>query len=77
MLRFQIQPDQNLLAIREIADDPPQGQRQFLDQRGHGDDLLSFGKHRLLVDVNHLEVVAPLEILLAFVVFIMVSPAKR
>src|SRR5450759_3120475 len=61
----QIQPDQNPLEIRKIADDPPQGWRQFLDQGGHGDDLLSLGQHRLLIDVDHLEVVAPLEMLLA------------
>src|SRR5450830_843983 len=63
--RLDIQPDQSPLAIRKVADETPQGRRQFPDQRGHGDDLLAFGQHRLLVDVNHPEVVATLQMLLA------------
>ena len=41
------------------------GQRQFLDQRRGNDNLLRLDQLRMLIDIDHFEVVAAVQLLLA------------
>jgi len=51
------------LRIGHVADELPQGQGEFLDERRGGNDLLSLGDIELLVDVDHIEFVAARQVL--------------
>jgi hypothetical protein len=62
---LKVQPDQDDLPIRQIADEPPQRRRQLLDECGHGEDLVVLGERRLLEDVDDLELIPPIEIFVA------------
>src|ERR1700733_4188629 len=64
-LRSDAQHDQDAGGIVHIPYQFAQRQRQFLDQRRRGDELLVFGKLRLLVDIDDLQLVAPGEMLFA------------
>ena len=52
------------MGFGHVADEPAQGQRQFLDQSRRGDDLLALGERGVLGNIHHVEVVAPIEVLL-------------
>src|SRR5271157_1455257 len=60
-----VEADQDSFRAREVADDPPQGRRELPDQGGNGQDLVGAGQLRGEQEVNHLDGVAPPEILLA------------
>jgi hypothetical protein len=61
---LKIEALQNLLGIGEIPDESSKGQGQLLDQGGSGDDLFLFQEGRLLIDVNHLEIIPAPEMFL-------------
>src|SRR5688572_31386608 len=61
----EIEPEKNTLAIRHVADDPAHRQRELLDQRRRSDGLLAPCEDRLLVNVDDLELVSPVEMLVA------------
>src|SRR5271166_6838813 len=60
-----VEANQDAFRVREVADDPPQGRWELLDQGGDGHDLVPAGQLRGEQEVNHLDGVAPLEVLLA------------
>jgi len=60
-----IQACQHTLCPGQIPNEPAYGKRQGLDQRGHGHDLILGRYLGLLVEVNYLQVVAPLQVFLA------------
>src|SRR5262245_61529774 len=62
---LHVEADQDDVAVRQVPDEALQGGRELLDQRRHGDDLVVPGPVGLLEDVDHLELVAPGEMLLA------------
>jgi hypothetical protein len=62
ILGFQIDAYKQPFRIRHVADEPPQGQGEFLDERWGGDNLLPLGQLGLLVDVDHLEFVAACQV---------------
>src|SRR4029079_12652723 len=61
----EIEPEQHALTVGHVADEASHGQGELLDERRGGDDLLPPGEDRLLIDVDHVELVAALEVLLA------------
>lgn len=61
----KIEPEQNPIRMRHVADEPAKRQRQLLDQRRRGDDLLALGQSRILRDVDDLQVVTAFQIFLA------------
>ena len=63
--RAEIEPKQNALGLRHVADEPAKGQRQLLDQGRRGDDLLAYGQRRMLGDIHDLQLVASFQMLLA------------
>src|SRR5208337_1981456 len=63
--RPDVEADQDSFRVREVADDPPQGRRELLDQGGDGHDLVHAGQVRGLQEVDYLDGVVPLEVLLA------------
>src|SRR5208337_11933 len=63
--RPDVEADQDSFRVREVADDPPQGRRELLDQGGDGHDLVGAGQLGGLHEVDHLDGVAPLDVLLA------------
>src|SRR5271157_5292200 len=63
--RPAVEADQDSFRVREVADDPPQGRRELLDQGGDGHDLVGAGQLGGLHEVDHLDGVAPLDVLLA------------
>ena len=73
----QVQADEDALGVAHVADEPAQRQRQFLDQGRRGDDLLALGQHGLLVDVDHLQVVAALQVLLADLADVRIACVER
>jgi hypothetical protein len=54
----QLETEQHLFGVREIADDPPQRRRQLLDQRRRREDLVLLGQIGMLEDVDDLELIA-------------------
>src|SRR5208337_4549243 len=60
-----VEADQDAFRVREVADDPPQGRRELLDQGGDGHDLVPAGQLGSLQEVDHFDGVPPLEVLLA------------
>ena len=60
----QIQADQDAIDIRQVADEPAQRQRQFLDQRGRRD--VSFREDRLLIHIDHFKIVTSAQIFFAY-----------
>src|SRR5262249_27001778 len=63
-LRMQVQTQEHPFLVGQVADQSAQRQRQLLDERGHGNNLLVLRQCRLLVYVDHLELVTPLQVFL-------------
>ena len=63
--RTQVESDQHPLGVRQIADDLLNGLGQSAHQRRHSENLVAAGELRVLQQVDHLDVIAPGEILLA------------
>src|SRR4051812_40374236 len=63
--RSEIEPDKQLLPPREVPYEAAQRQRKPPDQGGHREDLVARREDGLLVDIDHVEVEAPREVLLA------------
>src|SRR5262245_24565715 len=61
----QVQADESLLGVAQVADDAAQGLRQAAHQRRDRDDLIPDGELRLLQEVDDLDAVATGEVLLA------------
>ncbi len=61
----EVEADEHPLCVGQIADQAAEGQGQFLDQGWRGNDLLPPRQSRLLVEVDHLQVIAPFEVLFA------------
>src|SRR5690349_1572120 len=61
----EVETQEHAVALRHIADDPAQWQRQLPDERRNRDDLFVSREGRLLVDVDHFQVVPSLETLVA------------
>src|SRR5512138_733053 len=59
----KVQAQQHLRSVGHVADEPAEGQRQLLDQRGRRDDLLAGEQCRPLVDVDDLQLVQAVEVL--------------
>src|SRR5580765_419635 len=62
----KIESEQYAVAVRHVADDPAHRQRELSDERRSGNNLLALGQERLLVDVDHFEIVPALEVLVAY-----------
>src|SRR5262249_36750703 len=62
---FQVQPDEYPFGIRHVANELPQRRGKLFDKSRRGNDLFTFDQYRLLVDVNHFEVVAVFQVFLA------------
>src|SRR5512145_639314 len=58
----EIEPYQHTLPIGKVTHETPQRRWNRLDEGRRRDNLLAFSESRLLVDVNHLELIAPLEV---------------
>jgi hypothetical protein len=50
--------------VREVTDDPPQGQRQQFYDSGCGYDLFILGQSRILINVDDFQLVSSLQDLL-------------
>src|SRR3954471_12113611 len=61
----ELQPDQRAFGVGEVADDLAYRVGQLALQRRDGDDLVVLGEARVLQEVDHLDLVAPGEVLLA------------
>jgi hypothetical protein len=61
----QLQTEQHLLGVGQIADDAPQRRRELFDQRRRREDLVFLRLLRILQHIDDLELITPLEILLA------------
>src|SRR5581483_9575439 len=62
-LSFQIEAQQHRFFVRQITDDSAHRGWQFLHQGRSRDDLLIFCQGRLLMYVDHLQIVLPVQIL--------------
>src|SRR4051812_46369767 len=62
---FQVETEQHLVEVGHVADQALQGERQPLDERGHGDNLFVARQLRMFADVDDLEPVPSAQILLA------------
>src|SRR5215813_15391562 len=67
---FQVQPDQYPFGIRHVANELPQRWRKLFDQSRRRNDLFAFDQYRLLVNVDHFEVVAVFQAALADLLYI-------
>src|SRR5262245_1649335 len=63
--RLDIEPDQHLLGIRQVADDPLQWLGKVSDQGRDRDNLVPLRQRGIFHQVNHLDLVAAREMLLA------------
>ena len=61
----QIQPDEHAFRVREVADDLLDRFRQPPHERRHGQDLVAARELRILQQIDDLDLVAPLQMLLA------------
>jgi hypothetical protein len=61
----ELETEQHLLLVGEVADDLTQRWRQLLDQSGRREDLVVLGELRMLEDVDDLELILALQLLLA------------
>src|SRR6185295_814974 len=61
----EIQSDEHALRVREIADDLLDRFWQPSHERGHGEDLVALSELWILHQVDHLDLVPPMEVLLA------------
>ena len=61
----KIEPDQDSLRVRQVADDFAHRLGEFAHQRRHGDDLVALGQLRRLQQINHRDVVLAGQVLLA------------
>src|SRR3569832_2981105 len=57
--RFNIEAQENPVLIREIADKQQERKGKLFDQRRGGDDLILFGKLRLLINIAHFQFIPP------------------
>src|SRR5438128_1505248 len=57
-VRREVELDQQLLAVGEIAHHPHQGTRQHFDQGGRRNDLSGGGARWFLIKIDHFEIVA-------------------
>src|SRR5687768_6734460 len=62
---LEIQAEQYLLLVGEIADQAAHRERQFFYQSGDGHDLLATGERWLLEDIDDLQVIFTVEVRLA------------
>src|SRR5688500_3392985 len=62
---LEVEAEQDPVGAGHVPDHPAQREGQLLDQRRRREDLLPARERRLLVDVDHLEVVPSREVLLA------------
>src|ERR1019366_7521748 len=60
---LQIQFEKYALAVRQVADDPPQGKRGAFDQGRCGYDPLVPGQSWFLMNVDDLQIVSSLQVL--------------
>src|SRR5262249_32237605 len=65
VLMPQLQSDQRALGVGQVADDLAHRVGKLAHQRRDGDDLVVLGEARVLEQVDHLDLVAPGEVLLA------------
>src|SRR3954470_15226671 len=65
MHRRELQADQRLLPVGEVADDLPQRARQLLHQRRAGDDLVLLRKARVGHQIDDLYLVLTVQVLFA------------
>ena len=63
--RPEIQAEQHAFGIREVADDPPDRRRQFLDHHRRRQDLLVLGQLGTLQHVDHHQLVLAVELAVA------------
>ena len=59
---IQIQTGEKAGDVDQVADEPAHRPGKFLDERRGRDDLVGPGHFRLLVDVDHLQLAATLEL---------------
>src|SRR4051812_39267451 len=62
---LQREADQDLVDVGEVADDLAHGVRQFDHQRRDRDNLIAARLVRVFEDVDHLDLIAALEVILA------------
>jgi hypothetical protein len=61
----QIEAEKDPVRAGHIANESAQGQRQTFNERGGGDDLLTPGEDRLLVNIYYLKIIAVMKVVLA------------
>jgi hypothetical protein len=66
VLRLNLQPQQHLFLVGQVADYPPEGKRERFDQGWRRQDFFVFRDFRVLLDIDDLEIVASFELLLAY-----------
>jgi len=64
--RTKVQPHQYAIGVGKIADHLLKRLRKAFDERRRRDDLLPPGQHRLLVNVDHFQFVAAVQVLIAY-----------
>src|SRR5437868_6289798 len=64
-LWFQIETHEHAMFVGEVSNDASQRCGKLLDQGRNSDNLLVLGEHWLLKNVNHRQLVATFEVLLA------------
>jgi hypothetical protein len=62
---MQLEAEEHLLLVREVADHAAQRRRQLFDQRGRGEDPIILGDLGILEHVDDLEPVPAAQLLLA------------
>ena len=61
----QVEAQQDTMGLRHVADESPQGKRQFLDQSRGGDDLFALRQSWVLGNIHDFQFIATVEVLLA------------
>src|SRR5678815_390713 len=61
----QAEPVKHSVFLRQVTHEAPKRRRQLFDERGRGDDLLLSRDTRMLINIDHLEVITSLKVLLA------------
>src|SRR3954469_8815071 len=64
-IRAEIETDDHSFGVREITDDLPERLGDFSNQGGDGQDLVVARQTRVLQQIDHLDAIAPRQVLLA------------
>src|SRR5665647_2798145 len=71
---YEVEADEYFLFPRHVTDNPPQGERQFLDKRRGGEHEVDRVPRMVLIYIDDVERVPSLQVLLADLCLLYTSP---